>query len=66
MSKFNRIFSVVMGIGCTSTVLLVVKHLMEPSYVTIQMTNAILVPVSVLLSYVAYDSFKEGLTGRKA
>ena len=65
MSKFNRVFSVVMGIGCISTVLLVVKHLVEPSYITMQMTNAILVPVAVLISYVAYDSFKEGLTGRK-
>ena len=65
MSKFDRIFSFTMGIGCISTMLLVVMHLVQPTYITIQMTNAILVPVAVLLSYVAYDSFKEGLTGRK-
>jgi ABC-type uncharacterized transport system permease subunit len=65
MTKRERIGSVGFGMMCAATVGLMVKHLVSPDMVTAAAVNAIAVSASVFIGYTAYDSFKEGLTGRR-
>jgi hypothetical protein len=56
-------FSVAMGVGCTSTVLLVAKHMVEPTEITMAMVSVVATCGAGILAFLAYDFFVEGLTG---
>jgi hypothetical protein len=65
MTKSERFFSVAMGMLCVYVVGMVGKHVVSPSAVTYAVVSAMSVTTACFVGFVAYDSLKEGLTGRK-
>lgn len=65
MSKRERMFDVGIGLVFAAVTGLIAKHFYNPSYVTVQLTAAVLVPVAGFFGFMAYDSLKEGLTGKR-
>lgn len=65
MTKRERIGSVGFGMACLVVVGLVVKHIVSPDILTAATANAIATTATAFIGFVAFDSFKEGLTGVK-
>ena len=66
MSKTNRVFNVFFGLVIACVVGVIGRHIYMPSYVTVQITSAVLVTVGAFLGFLAYDTIKEGLTGKRS
>jgi hypothetical protein len=64
MSKKERVFNVVVGLGILGIVYTLFMNLISPNDVTAAFVSAVTYSTAGMLTYAGYESLRQGLTGR--